>query len=248
MSRIYSKPPLIEALCEFQFTESDWDLTIPGLVYDQIRKDFPGKRQVSTELGVELQTAEGQLNQRILGRVERIQFYREDESALVQVAPHLLVINHLLPYPHWGVFRDLILGTLSVYRSVAHPSALKRIGLRYINRIALSVQDSGHLERYFNFSPRVPAALSGPLDAILMRIEQSHFADNGRLLVTLGTVNESGPAQIAYLLDLDFITQIDTPADLDMAENWIETAHAHIEQAFETCITDELRSSFEVIQ
>jgi hypothetical protein len=40
---------LIEALCEFQFADGEWDWTIPGLVYQQIKHEFPIKRQAPTE-------------------------------------------------------------------------------------------------------------------------------------------------------------------------------------------------------
>ena len=45
MSRRYKNSPIIEAICEFQFEEnSEWDLTVPGLVYDRVQNEFPIRR------------------------------------------------------------------------------------------------------------------------------------------------------------------------------------------------------------
>ena len=42
MTKRYTNPPLVEALCEFQFDPSTaWDLTLIGLIYDQLKDIFP---------------------------------------------------------------------------------------------------------------------------------------------------------------------------------------------------------------
>ena len=46
MGRRYKNPPIVEALCEFEFISSQpWDLTIPGLIYEKVKDEFPDKRQ-----------------------------------------------------------------------------------------------------------------------------------------------------------------------------------------------------------
>jgi len=42
VSRKYTNPPILEALCEFQFVPSQpWDMTIPGFLYEKINHEFP---------------------------------------------------------------------------------------------------------------------------------------------------------------------------------------------------------------
>jgi uncharacterized protein (TIGR04255 family) len=44
MPKKYEKPPIIEAVCEFRFSgKSKWDLTIPGLIYDSVKDEYPQK-------------------------------------------------------------------------------------------------------------------------------------------------------------------------------------------------------------
>jgi uncharacterized protein (TIGR04255 family) len=42
----YNNPPIIDAVCEFRFgKDTDWDMTIPGVVYREIKTNFPHKEQ-----------------------------------------------------------------------------------------------------------------------------------------------------------------------------------------------------------
>ncbi|PWH17307.1 MAG: hypothetical protein DDG58_08195 [Ardenticatenia bacterium] len=86
VSRKYRNPPVIEALCEFQFDPtSSWDLTVPGLVYEQLRDTFPQKRMTKvfrthvtgSPVGVEQTVTAGEL----------MHFLREDERACSSGAP-----------------------------------------------------------------------------------------------------------------------------------------------------------------
>jgi uncharacterized protein (TIGR04255 family) len=108
MGRLYENPPLVEALCEFQFEPNQpWDWTIPGLVYDKIKIDFPKKKQQNmVEMAARIEQDE--LRPTIKGGVARMQFLRDDETALIQVGPNLLVVNQLKPYPTRDKFRELV--------------------------------------------------------------------------------------------------------------------------------------------
>lgn len=46
MSKKYSNPPLIEAVCAFRLTpNTPWDITIPGLLYEPLKDAFPNREQ-----------------------------------------------------------------------------------------------------------------------------------------------------------------------------------------------------------
>src|SRR5438093_1211585 len=101
--------PLIEALCEFRFAPSpSWDWTIPGRLYDEIGRDFPERAQVD---GVAVQFVLGPEKasaQPVINGPARVQMKRADGTAMVQVGPNLLVVNHLRPYVGWETFRPMI--------------------------------------------------------------------------------------------------------------------------------------------
>jgi len=116
MSAIYANPPIIETLCEFHFEAGEpWDWTVPGLVYARVRHEFPDRAEQRT-FQVDLQAGKA-LPPRV-DTVAKMQFLRKDRSALIQVGPNVLVVNHLPPYPNWNGFRELIFNNFDyLYRS-----------------------------------------------------------------------------------------------------------------------------------
>ena len=242
MSRIYQSPPIVEALCEFQFAERDWDMTVPGLMYQEVRQQFPRKRQVQG-IEWEVQAESSQISQRVASAAPRMQFLRNDERALIQVGPGLLSINHLQPYPHWGVFQQMIFDTLAAYRRVAQPVSLTRVGLRYINHIELPDNHKA-ISDYLLVGPKLPPGVHDEITSLLLRVELSQPDDNGVLMLTLASAPTREDGRRSIVLDLDCITTAASALSFDMAPQWVDTAHAHIETTFEACITDKLRETF----
>ena len=142
MGRRYGRAPLVEALCEFRFApDSPWDLTVPGLVYERVRDPFSEKRQARV-IEANLAASEKGLEQRLTSS-ERMQFVRPDQTALVQVGEHLLVVNHLQPYPGWDAFLPLIRQGFQAYTEVTGARKIARIGLHFINRIEIQERPRG---------------------------------------------------------------------------------------------------------
>ena len=246
MTRRYRQPPLVEVLCEFRFGQDEpWDWTIPGLVYGQIRNDFPNRRE-ERGIAVRVTPDTGQIES--LPGLSKMIFASNDNLSLVQVAPHFLAMNRLKPYPGWRVFKPTVLKVLRTYLEIAAPSRLERIGVRYINRMEFTEQEF-ELEKFFNVYPKLP--VSRPLKGFLTRNELTYEEDHAILVLTMGTaanpLNSSGESTdrspAAVMLDLDFM--IDPLfVKLTHAEDALELAHQRIGEVFESCITDKARSSF----
>jgi uncharacterized protein (TIGR04255 family) len=80
-------------VCEFQFSAArDWDWTIPGLLYSQIKEDFPKKRQEKA-IEINIATQPGNVQQSLGESLAKMQFLRDDETAMIQVGPDLLAVN-----------------------------------------------------------------------------------------------------------------------------------------------------------
>lgn len=249
-SRKYKKSPIAEAICEFQFEDehhSSWDLATPGLVYEEIRSIFPIRRQAARfTLGIAATSEE--INPHF-GTVPLMQFLREDEKALIQVGPNILSINILKPYPSWQGFLPLIEQGFHAYQNVVEFQNIQRIGLRYINHINILGQ-SIKLEDYFEFRPYVGSNL--PQDygtfglGIQIPFESSRDILNLQLTSLSGSSNQSEQATI--LLSLDYFLLKPKGITLNNVFTWIDTAHNHIEDAFEASITQNLRDLFEEVK
>jgi len=238
VSRSYENPPLIEALCQFNFEPSQpWDWTIPGLVYAQIESSFPKKRQQNV-LEVLMQPKEEPVvAPKVKGGIAKMQFLNEDETALIQVGPDMLAVNHVRPYPKWPAFKRLIFDHLRIYSEVAKPKGLRRIGLRYINRIVLP-HERISLEDYFRAIPQVPDSVPQDYRSLMLQLEIPFREANGNLRLSFGSVAPETPGTLAFMFDLDFFTATTEGITIESAADWVETAHTEIENTFISCFTE----------
>lgn len=243
MGRIYENPPLIEAVCEFRFEPSQpWDWTIPGLVYDKVKSEYPKKRQQNI-VEVELRAEQEELAQRLKGGIARMQFLRSDERALIQVGPDLLTVNHLKPYPTWKTFKEMIVHAFNVYREIANPRGIRRIGLRYINKIEIP-EPRVEIEDYLLAAPKVPEVVPQIFATFVQRVEIPFEQANGMLVLQSGSMRDEHTEGTAFMLDLDFFTLQADKLTLDSAMEWVENAHDEVERTFEACVTDKARKLF----
>ena len=251
--RKYQKPPIIEALCEFNFEPGQlWDGTLPGLLYNEVKEDFP-KRQPETivQLGIQIMGQNPPGSAAVPApsiaapqAFTRLRFLSEDERAMVQIGPDLLAINRLRPYSSWNDFKPLVLRVLTKYQKVARPKGIRRIGVRYINRIEIPLSEV-KVDDYLVAFPNLPDALPQRINVWVQRSEIP-FDSEGTLIIQTGSVREAGLSGIAFLLDLDFVISGESFA-LEVADDKIEMAHEKVELAFEECITDKSRKLFEEV-
>ncbi|MGH8060005.1 MAG: TIGR04255 family protein [Candidatus Entotheonellia bacterium] len=245
MGRQYNKPPLIEAVCEFRFEPGEpWDLAIPGLLYERLRETFPKRRQARA-LETTMLAGPDAIQQQMT-QVDRLQMLREDETALVQVSPHLLSVNHLKPYPSWAGFISLIREALEVYRTTAKPKGLQRIGLRYINRIEMPGKRLD-LEYYFDFYPFVGTRLPEDFGNFLVAIHLLFQERRDILRLQLSDTPADQPDVSAFTLDLDYFLAQTDKVNFESVLGWLEEAHDTVEETFEGCIKDTLRERFEEV-
>ncbi len=242
MERKYANPPIIEAVCEFRLTgDTQWDPTIPGMVYEIIRNHFPRKeRKLVQEMNI-AQTGEGVRQE--VRTTERAWFLAEDSKSFIQVGPHLLAVNCLKPYLGWAAFKPTIEEGLRALATTLEMRGLERIGLRYVNRIGIPGPTVG-LEECFAFRPflgeGLPQNVSGFIVGCMLPFNEGR--DSCTLQLTTGV--PEGPESVAFVLDLDYFLAKAQTVPVNEALGWVEAAHRRVLEVFEGCITDRLRELF----
>ncbi|MCC6738643.1 MAG: TIGR04255 family protein [Planctomycetia bacterium] len=224
---------MVEALCELRFDPaSSWDMTFPGLLYERVRADFPDRVQLDA-LEIDVGSPPGQARiAPVQRKVDRMQFSRPDKSALVQIGPHLLTVNHLRPYPTWDGFRALVSRVIEEHERVAGFLPVKRLGLRYVNQIELPARPrkAGELARWINLVPQLARGLDRPVRGLYQRYEIEHDSPVGVLIHQTGLVVQNGIPTL--LLDLDFGSEnpgVRTQTDI---ARWLDAAHDRVGSAF----------------
>lgn len=244
MGRKYKNPPIIEAVCEFRLTpETEWDPTIPGLIYEKISDVFPKKdERVIREVAL-IDTQEGFQQQ--ISTATRAVFQAEDEKSFVQVGTRLISINCLAPYPTWENFMPKIEMALDALKKTVQIEGLQRTGLRYVNRITIPAPKVD-LDEYFDFSPHLgqnlPQDMAGfSLECVISYVDRR---DACKVMLTNRVVRDNTDVS-NFMLDLDYFLVEPRTISFEDGLSWADEAHSNIQTVFEGCVCDRLRDLFE---
>ena len=247
MGNKYDQPPVVEALCEFQFDpKSPWDLTIPGLIYEKIKGEFPekGSHEIT---GLEISTKPGAITQNV-ERTRLVQFRHKSKPFLIQVGQHILTANHIAPYSSWQDFLPTIANALELYKGIANPLGLRRIGVRYINRVDIDTAQFKFSD--FQFRPEFwrPSPNPKNIKSFIVGAEIPYMDGRDVMRIQLATAQSTEPGTRGFILDIDyFIIQLEK-LKFEKAIEWVNNAHAQVENAFENSITDKLREQFREVK
>ena len=250
--RRYKNPPIEEALCEFRFEPGrDWDLTVPGKLQAELGNEYTGKPQQGKVVEVELDTQKGgSPNLRYREGFAKVQLVTKDGKRMVGVGQDVLSIHMLRPYQDpsnpkasgWDEFEPRIVTALKAYKSVSEPVGVRRIGIRYINKIVVSGKNV-NVEEYLKCALPVVSGLPDRLSNFMSRVDYS-YKDGVRLMLSQGLASAQTD-HVGFLLDLDVIWE--TPEPIALAEALKKTHDLRIREreAFESVITDKARKLFD---
>ncbi|HED03512.1 MAG TPA: TIGR04255 family protein [Candidatus Fraserbacteria bacterium] len=246
MGRRYPHPPLIEAVCEFRLAQdSSWDLTIPGLVYEKIKDEFPHREQRLMQ-DMEISRTQEGLQQQVRTS-ERVLFFTKDRGMFVQLGPRLLAINCLKPYPTWAGFKQNIGKAFKALTDIVEVKGLQRIGLRYINLIEMP-SSLVRLEDYFEFYLFLGPRLSQNMAHSIAGCEFQYAIDRDRCRVQLTPAPSASSGHPTLNLDIDYFLAKPRGVEVESAIDWVEESHNRVEEVFEGCITDRLRELFQEVK
>jgi uncharacterized protein (TIGR04255 family) len=151
-------------------------------------------------------------------------------------------VNRVAPYLGWEEsFRDTILERFKEVQSVFPFETIKRIGLRYVNRIDFPERPL-RWEEWFALTLPVPTILQ-PLAHF-----QAHFRSvlgpNMPCSINLGTLPLPTPGLTSIILDIDVTWTEESPVDA-VAEG-LERVHRPHRQLFEAYLLDRTRNLFHI--
>lgn len=242
MTKRYKNPPIIEAICEFHFSSDiPWDLTYIGLIYEKLKESFPKKQQLHINFAL---TVASDANEQIgtVPMIPLVRFSDSNDKMLIQLGQGLLTVNHLKPYDSWETFLPSIEKGFKAYCEIANPKGLQHINIRYINRI--EIPKSNKLEESFQIRPLIPLGLPSGIESFLIGVNLPYEDEKDTLRLQLGTVNSEAPDMLTLLLEIAYVFAKPEEIALDEVLRRVDVAHKHIEDAFELCLTDELKQTF----
>ncbi|MCM0083938.1 TIGR04255 family protein [Geomonas sp. Red32] len=135
-----------------------------------------------------------------------LRFTTNEGNKIAQFGRTGFSFSRLAPYDQWEMFFDEAMKLWGIYRLLAKPEEITRLGLRFINKIDLKPGD-GDFERYLNSAPKPPKGLSLPFLGFL---HQETFAAPPHpyavtLVRTIQEPQEPG-AGFSIIVDIDVFT------------------------------------------
>ncbi|MBN2208369.1 MAG: TIGR04255 family protein [Candidatus Coatesbacteria bacterium] len=246
MQRKYEKPPLAEIVCEFSVgPDCAWDVTMPGLIYERVKADFPEKKPQLLQ-HVELASGQEGIEQKI--RMEpRIQFRAKEEKVFLEIGDRLLGVHSMVtPYPGWAHFRPRVDVGFKALVDVSNVESLRRISLRYINRIEVP-PEAGVVSKYFSFQPLLHDNKDMEVTSFIGGTTFAH--GNDRSSVELRSAVPDKPGNRAFQLLIGYFLALDRTISTGEVLGWVESAHEKVDELFfERCIRQPLRKLFQEVE
>lgn len=173
------------------------------------------------------------------------QFSSDDMTQRLHVTPNSFLVSQLAPYEGWEKFNKRIIRDWEIWRKYAGFQDIKRVGMRYINRIDMPITGPiPKYEDYITVYPTLPKILdSCSYHAVNVRVN----LDDIRSVLNLKSalVESPLPEYVAIVVDLDISRVFDEPVSDNDLYSYINEARSKKNTIFEACITDKARELFE---
>jgi uncharacterized protein (TIGR04255 family) len=200
-----SKAPIVEAAIEICVVPSvKWDeISLQSELKKRI-PDFP-KVEILREARVRIMplAQPGKPAFEDVGCVG-LKYRSNDNLHIAQFNKGAFVFSRLNPYADWGKFSQEALRLRTIYCEMLKPTEVKRIGLRFINRIDTK-QEKVELADYYKYPPEPLKELDWTLAGYLHH-DEMHVPGTSYGVNLIKTVqNISG--KIGLILDIDVFVQ-----------------------------------------
>jgi uncharacterized protein (TIGR04255 family) len=239
----YPKAPIIEGVIHLAVSGIATPAEMQKLV-TRFAKEY-SQQEILSHISVAINTTGGPAT--VEQHPQGYRLKSTDQADIMLVLQDGVAAARLTPYPGWEHLRERARKGWSEWRRNVTHSALKRIGIRYINRIDVPIKEGGILDTdaYLRFGPRVPDFSKQPLNGFL--VQATKPTDLEHWSVTITSTIVSPPPLIDFLslgLDIDVFRTEQIPGrDADLWD-CVETVRELKDDIFESCITDQARKLF----
>jgi uncharacterized protein (TIGR04255 family) len=211
LPRPLSRPPITEALVDFGFVSDE------GLTSDRaqplrqaLAAEYP-KAEEKRQLEAQFRVEAGKL---LPPRARDLGFHglflrSDDATKLVQFRADGFTFNNVERYIGGEALLQEALRLWQLFLPVARPSAVKRVAMRYLNRLDLPLKEGEEFRDYLTSPPELPDEAPQRVSSFLSRIV-AHDATGATAIVTqkLDTLRRPAPP-VSVIIDVDVFFEED---------------------------------------
>ncbi len=236
----YSKAPLTEAVLDIR-VELPNEITLKELRGLQVGKEeerYP--RREDNVIVVEKMSMGPQVGASTQQTQNGYRFVSHDNRQIFQARLDGFTFSRLSPYENWESFRDEARLLWEVYRPIAKPKNIKRIALRYINRLDLPLPIKD-LKDYLRTIPEISPDMLHGLSGYFMQLQLPQPDLEAMLHLNQTLIPPPSPNLVSVVLDFDLFCKDNVQSeDKDMWKQF-EILHERKNEVFEACITNKTR-------
>jgi len=237
-------PPIIEAVinlvCELA----------PGASMDEVQKQatlllrdqYPIVENMQV-LEHRIQPTEGGLAHNIAQQNQGVRFIQEDKQQLVQFRVDGFSFNRLAPYSSLDDYLEEISRLWAIYLDIAKPVTLKRISMRYINRVPIPFNGSPiDLNDYVTVIPPVLPGVGLKFSGVFQSIQLVCPDSKAQAQLTVATEKPTAEG-IPVIVDIEVSLETNAaPAALDTWRDDINNLRSLKNSIYDTTLTPECQS------
>ena len=201
--------PIAEALLDIQVQLPE-SKTLEELhtIFDKIKATFPiEKKRYRFSGSFEFKAEEKETKPGITNTlVDGFLFYSENKSKVCQSRLDGFTFNKHKPYENWSSLLKEAQDLWELYKRIAEPIAIKRIALRYINKIPLKMPFTH--SNYFTTLPYLAKELDYDISNLFSQISITNNKIGALANITEG-IEIDGSDIAQFLFDIDVIKQGD---------------------------------------
>lgn len=198
------KAPIQEALLDFRIKQQrGFDPSVLARIHQAVRGTYPHmdeQRGVSASFEFKpagQSVARGPVDQGIVGYSLR----DAGRSVVAQITADGFTLSKLRPYTSWEDLRDQGHELWKEYVSIAHPEAVTRVAVRYVNRFAIRLP--AMVEDYLVKPPQLPDNVEADVLNFFQRVTTAPRDEGLIAIVTQALQTTPGSDSADVILDID---------------------------------------------
>jgi uncharacterized protein (TIGR04255 family) len=238
----YKKAPIVEAVIELRFARQAEFRAVEDAAR-RLRDEY-FYQDPDNGLNVKIDAGTGKSEVETIWQGFKLSSVDRADALFYRTSA--MVCSRLAPYTGWEHFCPRAIRAWEVWKRTAGPTELVRIGVRYINRIDVPVENDRliNVEDYLNIVPKTPDGLP-PMASFAMQTAMPLGADDCSLTMNTGTMLAPLIGFVSFALDIDVFREANIPRRDDELWALVNRIREHKNRIFESCITAKARALFE---
>ena len=240
----YKQPPITEAVIEMRFARIS-DQSKFKKAIKKLNNNYEALQELNNQ-GIKVDISSPVQTKPTIKRTTHIsyRFSSSNMTQLLSLTESSFAVSQLAPYDGWDEFLARFTRDWKVWGKVVGFTEIKRIGVRYINRLDIPISGSTlDLKKFVKIYPETP----GVLGANLTYTVQAQFpiVELQSLLKINSTILPSPLTGFtSIVIDQDISKEADLPKSEDSLIRFLNEIRTKKNEIFESCITDNARKLF----